>query len=149
MRFSCTVYARPRAEGRGACNVAFFIRRRFNFCPGVCTVGGAHVGVLVDWLTMAVCVRACVCGLRGVDTYEVGRVVRTCPGPMIVPFQLDMRISSLSSRPYEHDPSPMPFSPFSSSSSRRKLRGTASRKELNENAVRYMREWYEPLAISW
>jgi hypothetical protein len=49
---------------------------------------------------------------------------RTCPGPMIVPFQWVIMISSPSSRPYEHEPSPMPFSPFSSSSSRRKLRGT-------------------------
>ena len=48
----------------------------------------------------------------------------TCPGPMIVPFQWLIMISSPSSRPYEQEPSPMPFSPFSSSSSSRKLRGT-------------------------
>lgn len=48
----------------------------------------------------------------------------TCPGPMIVPFQYIIMISSLSSNPYEQDPSPMPFSPFSSSSRRRKFRGT-------------------------
>lgn len=51
--------------------------------------------------------------------------VLTCPGPMIVPFQLLMRISSPSSNPYEHEPSPIPFSPFSSSSRRRKFLGTA------------------------
>lgn len=35
------------------------------------------------------------------------------------------QVSVLSSRPYEQLPSPRPFSPFSSSSSKRKLRGTA------------------------
>lgn len=43
---------------------------------------------------------------------------------MMVAFQLDIRVSVPSSRPYEQDPSPSPFSPFSSSSRRRKLRGT-------------------------
>lgn len=59
----------------------------------------------------------------------------------MVPFQLVMSRSSPSSKPYEqasimtvstsdielsadHMPAPRPFSPFSSSSSRRKLRGT-------------------------
>lgn len=51
----------------------------------------------------------------------------TCPGPIMVPFQWLIMISSESSRPYEHEPSPMPFSPFSSSSSRRKLRGTGGK----------------------
>lgn len=51
----------------------------------------------------------------------------TCPGPIIVPFQLLIMISSPSSRPYEHDPSPIPFSPFSSSSRRRKFLGTETR----------------------
>lgn len=73
----------------------------------------------------------------------------TCGGPRIVPFQFVMSRSSPSSRPYEHAsaippvlsqsyvcishllvatcailPAPRPFSPFSSSSSSRKLRGT-------------------------
>jgi hypothetical protein len=43
---------------------------------------------------------------------------------MIVPFQSLIMISSPSSNPYEQLPSPIPFSPFSSSSSRRKFRGT-------------------------
>lgn len=43
---------------------------------------------------------------------------------MIVPVQLVMNTSPPSSMPYETVPSPMPFSPFSSSSSKRKLRGT-------------------------
>ena len=60
----------------------------------------------------------------------------------MVPFQFDMRRSSPSERPYEHAstsncqvtawsevdcaivPAPSPFSPFSSSSSRRKFLGT-------------------------
>lgn len=48
----------------------------------------------------------------------------TCPGPIIVPVQFVIIRSSESSNPYEHDPSPIPFSPLSSSSSRRKFLGT-------------------------
>lgn len=43
---------------------------------------------------------------------------------MMVPVQCRMSMSSALSMPYETVPSPMPFSPFSSSSSSRKLRGT-------------------------
>lgn len=43
---------------------------------------------------------------------------------MMVPFHLLMFISSPSWSPYEQVPSPMPFSPFSSSSRRRNERGT-------------------------
>ena len=55
--------------------------------------------------------------------------VLTCPGPMIVPFQWLIMISSPSSRPYEQEPSPMPFSPFSSSSSKRKFLGTVQHSQ--------------------
>lgn len=67
--------------------------------------------------------------------------ILTWGGPRIVPFQSDINRSSPLSRPYEQAsvysqhlsriqlqlsaiPAPRPFSPFSSSSSRRKLRGT-------------------------
>jgi hypothetical protein len=43
----------------------------------------------------------------------------------MVPFQLLIIISSPSSSPYEQDPSPIPFSPFSNSSNNLKLRGTS------------------------
>lgn len=71
--------------------------------------------VLVDGLSD-------LCGqqsLQGVQSRQL-----TCPGPMIVPFQLLIIISSPSSSPYEQEPSPMPFSPFSSSSSSLKFLGT-------------------------
>lgn len=42
----------------------------------------------------------------------------------MVPFHFSIRMSSPSSRPYEQVPSPIPFSPFSSSSSKRNERGT-------------------------
>lgn len=48
------------------------------------------------------------------------------PGPMIVPVQLLSSASSPSARPYETDPSPRPFSPFSSSSISRNERGTTT-----------------------
>ena len=90
----------------------------------------------------------CVWRLRGFFTGRGGgEKARTCPGPMIVPFQLDMRISSPSSRPYEHDPSPMPFSPFSSSSSRRKLRGTKTPPKEMRVRKNTLSSDNEPLAI--
>jgi hypothetical protein len=48
---------------------------------------------------------------------------------MMVPFHLLMFISSPSCNPYEQVPSPIPFSPFSSSSRRRNERGTGRREE--------------------
>jgi len=45
----------------------------------------------------------------------------------MVPFQRCIDISSPSCKPYEQVPSPIPFSPFSSSSSKRNERGTGKR----------------------
>ena len=53
----------------------------------------------------------------------------TCPGPIMVPFQFVINTSSPSSSPYEHDPSPSPFSPFSSSSNNLKFLGTDGESE--------------------
>lgn len=53
----------------------------------------------------------------------------------MVPFQLLIKTSSPSSNPYEHEPSPMPFSPFSSSSSRRKFLGTVCCFQYEVNAL--------------
>jgi hypothetical protein len=61
--------------------------------------------------------------------------VRTCPGPIIVPFQSVIMMSSPLSNPYEHEPSPMPFSPFSSSSSKRKFRGTVRELVRNQKSM--------------
>jgi hypothetical protein len=65
---------------------------------------------------------------------------------MIVPFQCVMRTSSPSSSPYEHEPSPIPFSPFSSSSSRRKLRGTAQNHARHEKSCERARS---VMTYSW
>lgn len=51
---------------------------------------------------------------------------------MMVPFHFSIDISSPSCKPYEHVPSPMPFSPFSSSSSRRNERGTVRSQSQRE-----------------
>ena len=71
---------------------------------GIATVLGLYVGEKTRVCSlrgsmMAMYVRECVHALWDFGGgYEVGRI-RRYPGPMIVPFQLDMRISSPSSRP--------------------------------------------------
>ena len=54
---------------------------------------------------------------------------------MIVPFHFCMRMSSPSASPYEQVPSPMPFSPFSNSSSRRNERGTGTPEARTADGV--------------
>lgn len=53
-------------------------------------------------------------------------------GPMIIPVQLVKLMSSSFSRPQEIVPSPTPFCPASSSSSKRKFRGTTEQPRENE-----------------
>lgn len=69
---------------------------------------------------------------------------------MIMPVQCVRVMSSSFSRPHEMVPSPTPFWPCSSSSSRRKLRGTTaeemgseSRKSINIFIVRRSFNWLE------
>lgn len=66
---------------------------------------------------------------------------------MIVPFQLDIMISSPSSRPYEQEPSPIPFSPFSSSSRSLKLRGTEMISQIGSLSL--LCDMNIPLAMDW
>ncbi len=68
--------------------------------------------------------------------HDVGIIIRmimnlTLGGPMIVPVHFDMTMSSSSSRPQLILPSPNPFMPSSSSSSKRKFLGTEKKITLN------------------
>lgn len=72
----------------------------------------------------------------------------TLAGPMIMPVHRVRVMSSSSSRPQLTVPSPSPFWPSSSSSNKRKLRGTLTPKMI-QNGRRNTQDLKKEIKQSW